>query len=810
MPLLFVAAAFLAGVFMASTWQPATLVEMGGLGVAVAALVASRWIGGFRLPAVMLLALVVGVWRYDAAVEASGSSPALAAEVDRGMVELRGVVDAPPEVHELRQNVRLRLAAMGEAGRWEAAQGTVLLYAAITPKLAYGDSLEVAGELEYPLVFEGFDYRGYLGLQGIQYVMQRPKVRLLGQGQGFPPLAWMHRLRGRLSDVLGSTLPEPEASIGQGVLLGSRSAIPGYLAQAFAVTGTTHILAISGYNITLIAAAIFAVATRFFGRNRATYVAALGIGLYAILAGASPSVLRAAVMGVLVIVAYRLGRQNVVLNALAVSAAGLVLAQPFWLWDASFQLSFLSTIGLIFLARPLAAALLEAASRTGVLSIPLLGKAAGLLAESVAITLAATIYTLPLAAFSFHQISLVTLVANLFAVPSLPPIIAVSAAIAAVGLIYLPLAQLVAYASWPIIAYLVGVVGLFAGVPGAAVAQPPFSPALVWGCYGLLAVLTLALHLGWSGLGALWQGLAAGWQSVGQGLAGFGSSRFVGWAILPALIVAVAAWAVALSLPDDRLQVTFLDVGQGDAILIKTPGNRKLLVDGGPSPQRLLDQLGTGLPFWDRTVDVLILSHPHEDHLAGLLGVLERYDVHLVLESPISRPGATYRGWEEEIARRGTRRQVLGPEDRLKIGDLEVTPVFVPAARAPSRRGGSDEQPNDSLVLRLKIGDASFLLPGDTPAEAQAQLLDFAGGLESTILKVPHHGAGDALDPRFLAAIAPRLAVISVGADNPFGHPAPETLALLSSTRTLRTDESGSVQVTTDGKRVWVKTWRRK
>ncbi|MDO8670499.1 MAG: ComEC/Rec2 family competence protein, partial [Dehalococcoidia bacterium] len=435
MPLTFIAAAFLAGVYVASLGQVAPVVEVGGLGIGIIGLIASRWTPRIRLPSLIVLAVLGGSWRYDSALQANVPSLALSAKVGQGQVELRGVVDTSPETGELRQNVRLRLTSiLGDRG-WAEVHGTALLFAALAPEFAYGESLEVSGKLEDPPVFEDFDYRGYLALQGINYVMQRPAISIAGQGQGFPPMALMYGLRRRFADVLGSTLPEPEASIAQGVLLGTRSAIPRRVLNDFAATGTTHILAISGYNITLIAAAIMVLATRVVGRHRASYVAALGIGLYAILAGASPSVLRATVMGLLVIVAYRLGRQNVVINALAVSAAGLLVVQPFWLWDAGFQLSYLSTVGLVFLARPLTSVLTGAAARTGLLASSLLAKVVSLLIESVSITLAATVFTLPLAAITFRTVSLVALFANVLAVPALPPIIAGSAAVAVVGLI---------------------------------------------------------------------------------------------------------------------------------------------------------------------------------------------------------------------------------------------------------------------------------------------------------------------------------------------------------------------------------------
>lgn len=198
----------------------------------------------------------------------------------------------------------------------------------------------------------------------------------------------------------------------------------------------------------------------------------------------------------------------------------------------------------------------------------------------------------------------------------------------------------------------------------------------------------------------------------------------------------------------------------------------------------------------------MVLTHPDEDHLAGLLGVVERYHVDLVLEGPEERPSSTFRAWREALGRSGVRAETLSAGQRLRLGRLEIAVLFAP--KAGERENGS----NESLVLKATLGEISFLLPGDTPAGKQPQLLAFDRDLRSAVFKVPHHGARDALDRRFLDLVSPELAVISVGADNPFGHPAPETLTLLAGRHTLRTDERGAIEAITDGKRLWVRTRR--
>ena len=267
------------------------------------------------------------------------------------------------------------------------------------------------------------------------------------------------------------------------------------------------------------------------------------------------------------------------------------------------------------------------------------------------------------------------------------------------------------------------------------------------------------------------------------------------------LLGATLAWVAVATLPDGRLHVTFLDVGQGDAILVQTPAGNRILIDGGPSPELLLDALGRRLPFWDRRIDLVLLSHPHDDHLRGLLSVIERYQVRQVLVGSIPTPPsslsaqggtAVAQHWQELLKEHGI--PILPVEQSLEIdlGD-GVTAQVLPA----SADGNGGEV---WLVARLISQSATFLLTGDLEAAALSRLGQNGWQLSSTVLKVPHHGSSAALEEELLDAIRPQLAIVSVGSDNRFGHPAASTLALLAehSIRTLRTDQVGDIDVIVD------------
>jgi competence protein ComEC len=267
-----------------------------------------------------------------------------------------------------------------------------------------------------------------------------------------------------------------------------------------------------------------------------------------------------------------------------------------------------------------------------------------------------------------------------------------------------------------------------------------------------------------------------------------------GWRLILALVFLVAvAWAALRGLPDGRLHVWFLDVGQGDAVLIQTPDGTQVLVDGGPSPSALFGQLGEVLPFWDRSLDLVVLTHPDSDHMAGLIPLLERYRVTTVVDSvAANEPGAN--AWLAAVGEAGVARQVAARGMELRAGSALMT-VLHPAADPALIDAGND----DSIVLRLQYGATSALFTGDAEAGAEGAMVSSLPLLKADVLKVAHHGSASGTSARFVAAVAPQLAVISVGAENRFGHPAPEVLDRLRGAKVLRTDQRGRIELESDG-----------
>jgi competence protein ComEC len=267
-----------------------------------------------------------------------------------------------------------------------------------------------------------------------------------------------------------------------------------------------------------------------------------------------------------------------------------------------------------------------------------------------------------------------------------------------------------------------------------------------------------------------------------------------GWRpILALAFLATIAWAALRGMPDGKLHVWFLDVGQGDAILIQSPDGRQVLVDGGPSPSALNAELGEVLPFWDRSLDVVVMTHPDADHANGLIPLFDRFSVGAAVDAtgPQTAAGAA---WIAAAEAAGAPREVAERGMRLTAGAAQLTVL------SPAQAATGETENNGSVVLRLDYGATSLLLTGDAELEAEQEMLAAGVPLRADALKVGHHGSNASTSAGFLAAVQPKLAVISVGADNRFGHPAPELLGRLAGIETLRTDQNGTIELVSDGK----------
>ncbi|MCX6761942.1 MAG: ComEC/Rec2 family competence protein [Candidatus Moranbacteria bacterium] len=243
---------------------------------------------------------------------------------------------------------------------------------------------------------------------------------------------------------------------------------------------------------------------------------------------------------------------------------------------------------------------------------------------------------------------------------------------------------------------------------------------------------------------------------------------------------------------NQKLQVAFLDVGQGDAILI-SDGEKQILIDGGPSGTKLMEKLGEYVPFWDRKIDVVIATHPDADHITGLVDVLKNYSVDQVIESGAQSESQVFGALEKIISDKKVEKQIARRGMKVKLSDDAELEVFSPTDAIIS--GLKDDTNLASIVAKLTYGENSFLFTGDLPLEADSQLISSRLPLSANVLKIAHHGSKSATSAQWLELVHPKEAVISVGKDNRYGHPTAEVLSRLQDDkiRILRTDQQGDV-----------------
>jgi competence protein ComEC len=787
MTLAWLAAAWLAGiaassVFGRGAWPLALAVPAAIL--AFAMLRRSRalvlWV------AVLALTFTAGVARFETSRPHEPSN-AVSHYNDGAAMRIRGVLRDDPEIADTSQRFSITTRDVQIEGDWQHASGGVLVRTGLFPRYASGDLLELEGAIQSPPDLEGFDYAEYLARKDIRSVMQFPGAHIVGHEDDSLLRAAILRVRRKLSDALGLALPEPQSSLAQGILLGQKSALPADVAADLNATNTSHLVVVSGENVVLVSAFATALLAWLVGRRRALVLSIAVVAAYAMLIGASPSVMRATIMGVLLIVASLAGRPSSGITSILFAAAVMCGVDPRIDRDLSFQLTFAATLGIVYLASPIREWTIEWCAR--ILRRDAVPRwLSAWFAEPLGVTLAATIATEPLIAMNFGRVSLVALPANLLVVPVFG-LVMLTSVVAAVGGL-LPAWRLVfAAPAYYALSYWIAVAHWLATIPSSSASIQNYSA--FWTATTYVAVSAVAFAV-LRRFGRPLDGRFDGAASFELRSVWFAGSIAI---LLVALIagVCLAFWPS----PPARLRVAVLDVGQGDAILIQTPDGKDILVDGGPG-RAVLRGLGDELPWRDRSIELMVLTHPQADHMDGLIDVFARYDVGRVIAGPGVQASAGWTAWHDAARGEGVTVENAVQGMALDLGDGVRLDVLGPDAA----EAADPKINNTGVVIRVAWLDVSILLTADIEARAERALLNDGVDLGATMLKVGHHGSKTSSTPEFLAAVNPAVSVVSSGKDNPFGHPAPEVVDRLAGYGPVyNTADAGPVHFETDGHR---------
>lgn len=734
-----------------------------GLGVA-AGVLAGVLLLSRRGGRTLVLAAVCGCAASSALVtsfhaDALGSGPVHDLAAREGAVRIEAVLTADPR-RALTSGAggrdlvvsRVRVEVLTAAGRRHRVRTPVVVLSSDSSWLGLLPSQRVRVEGRLRPAERGDDVAAVLSGRGPPVVLSGPTT--------------VHRAAGHLRAGLRRAvdpLPEREQGLLPGLVVGDVSRLSPEVREDFRTLGLTHLTAVSGSNVAIVTGAVLllarALGLRLLLRG---VVAALALAGFVVLARPDPSVLRASVMGLIGLLALVSGTRRSAMPALAAAVILLVLVSPPLAAAPGFALSVLATAGLLVLAPPWRERLRE--------------RMPGWLADALAVPAAAQVACGPVVVAISAQLGLLSVPANLLAIPAVAPATVTGVVAALLAPVWLPAAQAVAWLGWLPTAWLVLVARVGARIPGASVPWPDGMPGAL-----LLAALT-----GLAFLALRHRRLRLALLAAGTGV-----------------VVATAGLAVARpGWPPPGWFLVACDVGQGDAVVLNAGGGSAVVVDTGPDPgtvDRCLDDLGV------QRVPLVVLSHLHGDHVDGLAGIARGRPVGVVQLGPLRQPeqqAADVVRWADGA---GVPLQVPALGERRRLGRLRWTVL------APGRgyTGTNSDPNNSSLVLRLEVGSTSVLLTGDVEPEAQRDLLRSGHDLRADVLKVPHHGSRHQ-EPAFLDAVGARVVLTSVGAGNTYGHPSAEVLQRVTQAgaRSFRTDLHGDIALAHRGDRLVVQVRR--
>jgi len=777
MPLLWISLAFVSGIVISSLLSLSAILWLGiGLVVLLLAFLASQIIKRrnislpnfpYVLTLSMLIGVIAGAWWYQfRQPNIDAFHVAFYNDRDYEML-VTGTLAEPPDYRDTYTNLRLNVEAIDSGSGDLPASGLMLVRVPAHETYEYGQRVRVRGKLKTPPEDEEFSYRDYLAREGVYSYMSIAEVTTLPGNDGDNFKTALYKLKSNLLQNTYRLFNDPEASLLAGILFGVDTGLTRDLQNAFKNTGTAHIIAISGFNMAIIAGIFFSIFKNIFGERFGAIFAILGIIFYTLLVGAEAAVVRAAFMGSISLLARQLGRRNDGMNALAIVALVMAIINPLVLWDVGFQLSFFATLGLILYAEPFS-------NFTGNLIAKLskhdTGTLTNIINDNVVLTFAAQLTTIPIMAYHFKRISLISFIANPFILPVQPAVMIASGLAVFTSLVIYPLGQLMAWVAWPFATYTIHMVELFDRVPHGTINLGDSSIWLVASFY----IALLSVTFNWPRLKEWFNSLAGSLRAVAL------------TASLTLMFVCViVVWRASATTGDGQLHITFLDVGSADAVLIQTPEGGNVLINGGQSTSELSDELGRRLPFFSRKLDWLIVASTQEDQLAALPRVMERYPPENILWSGNVQASFSAQTLDKFFAGKGIPVSRAETGQRLELGDGSFIEV-----QAAGPRGS---------VLLIQYGNFRALLPIGL-SDGMLEELEYGNVIGKVdVFLLADSGYAPSNPPDVVENLNPELVVLSVSAGDPDGLPSQDVLDSLEGYSLLRTDRSGWVTVITDG-----------
>jgi competence protein ComEC len=655
MPLLWISIAFIAGaavpLFLTT---PLRVLAISGAALCVACLFEKRLLRSFPtykslrktlpIPVCLLVAAFLGgIVRGETG--RPGFQPGdLAYYNDQGQVTILAVASQPVENHDKSTLLTVTSRLMKVNDEPVAVTGDAILLLPAGIRYEYGDLLEVSGNLQTPPERDDFSYKQYLENRGVFSYMTYPRINVVGKDAGNPVLVVIFSIRDRIAMTVEQIMPQPEAAFLSGMLVGRDEDIPDSLQKAFKQTGTSHLVAISGFNITIVAGLILALAGRLLPKRWSVWAAVIILTGYAVMAGASPSVVRAAIMGALAMVGQSIGRNRTAVNSLGLAAAVMTLFNPLILRDIGFQLSVAATAGILLIGAPVNDWLMERKIDTD--KPPEVNYFWQTVGDSVIITLSAQVATMPFLLYHFHQYPLIGILVNPFVLPVQPAAMILGGLAALSGMIWLPLGRLIGLAAWIPLAYTTRVVEWFSG-------------------FHIVGLINLHLDLLPATLFTLFLIIAVIFQRVWM-------KRILTYGIYLLVLLLTGSLVIMVNdlytRPDGNLHIHIFRQGSDISSYIDTPGGQHILVTNRPGDKDLVAFVDRKLPILEKDLDAVIIPNATASSSILLADSLNRFHPDWLLVNPQAGGAKTQSKLTSGLVDAGLERQVLETGQRFDLG----------------------------------------------------------------------------------------------------------------------------------------------
>lgn len=728
-----------------------------------------------------LIIFLIGILNYNLNSNPIGANHIANFIEDKKLTIIGTVLDKEYYSNQEKISLKIEVSQIEREDYNIKTQGLILVntYLGDCP-YEYGDVLKIKGRLEKPIGqknFGEFDYELYLAREKVftyLNIWQEKDIQKIGENDSNFLVSFSLSARDKIKEITKQTLPQPYSYLLIGMLLGEKNFIPPHLKEVFTEAGIMHILAVSGLHVGIIAMALLALLSMLkLPKKFKLFILIVILITYASITGFRPSVLRATIMFLLLIGGKLINRSRNLNISLFFAAFLILLLNPLILYDAGFLLSFIVTFFIINLSPILQG---------------LLSKIVVWIKNPLAVSTAAWVGIFPLSAYFFTKVSIISIVSNIFIIPLTGIAVILGFITFFIGLMSISLAGLFANLNYLVLNLITLIAKSFSLLPFAFiyVAQPSVMLIIL---YYLTVFFIIEIFYK---------------KTL--------SPKIKKKAILIVLSATLLIITVQVFYPADNLKVNFINVGEGDCILIEAPNKINILIDGGGTPQSDFD-VGNKIviPYLRRKgineIDLLILTHPHLDHLEGLLPILKEFKVDMVLDSGLLCDSSEYKEFISLILEKGI------SYHKAKAGDNFVfsnnLEIFLLNPLYDSDFYDESDFNNASIVVKLFYKNADFLFTGDIEVTAEKKLLVWQNILQSDILKVGHHGSITSTNLEFLDKVDPRIAIITVG-KNHFGHPSQKIIERLEdgNIQIYRTDEDGTIIIRTNGQEYWIRTLR--